>query len=112
LIQKGLFIHFHENNIFYLHLMDFNGEGEYHAVLIRLWKQQIEKDDNFGSGIGTAQVDYDADQKNRSAFADSKFYPFSTSDGKNAYHCAHCALLLPPYILRLWYKRSAAQECR
>jgi hypothetical protein len=33
---KELFIHFRENNILFSHLTDFNGEGEYHTVLIKL----------------------------------------------------------------------------
>jgi hypothetical protein len=83
--MKEIFVHFREHKIYFSHLSDLNGEGEYHAVLIKSWKQQMEKDDKFGTGIGTAQINYDADQKNRSAFADSKFNPFSTSDGKSAY---------------------------
>jgi hypothetical protein len=41
---KEIFVDFKKKGIQYDHAKDFNGEGEYHAVLINLWKQEMEKD--------------------------------------------------------------------
>ncbi len=41
---KEIFVDFKKKGIQYDHAKDFNGEGDYHTVLINLWKQEMEKD--------------------------------------------------------------------
>lgn len=85
--MKLLFSIFKKKRIQFNHLTDFNGEGEYHAVLKKQWEQLMEMDETFASGIGTSSFDYEADKKIRDAYLDEKnsFNPFSTSDGMSAY---------------------------
>jgi hypothetical protein len=82
---KLLFATFRSKGIKFNHLNDFNGDGEYHAVLRKIWLQEMEKDETFASGIGTSTFDYEADKKIRDAYKDTDFDPLSNSDSPKAY---------------------------
>jgi len=72
-------------------MRDFNNDRQFHAVLKKQWKNEIEVDETFGTGVRTSDPDLEADRKIREVFDAGKFDPFSTSDGPAAYE--H----------RLWY---------
>lgn len=61
---------------------DFNGKGECHAVLVKLWKEEVEKDPTFASRIGIT-TDMSADRKIQEAYASRTINPLSTTDGKS-----------------------------
>jgi len=61
--MKQLFAVFKKERINYCHQNDFNGEAKFHAVLVRLWKEEREKDSTFATGVQTATFDFDADKK-------------------------------------------------
>ena len=62
-ISETAFCRFQKKGINYCHQKDFNGPGEFHAVLVRLWNEEREKDKTFATGIQTATFDFDADKK-------------------------------------------------
>jgi hypothetical protein len=62
---KLLFVSFRNKGIKFNHLTDFNGDGEYHAVLCKIWSQELEKGETFASGIGTSTFDYKAEKNSR-----------------------------------------------
>jgi hypothetical protein len=76
---------FSEKNINYHFANDFNGDGEFHAVLTTLWAKQREEDPTFASGVGTSTFDMNADFKIREQFRSGKFNPFSMELTEAAY---------------------------
>jgi hypothetical protein len=42
-------------------LTDFNGDGEFHAVMSAQWAKEMEVDPTFASGVGTSTFDMEAD---------------------------------------------------
>ena len=56
-----------------------------------MWKNEIKKDESFGTGVNTSVPDLEADEKIWHTYLTGRFDPFSTSDGATAYQ--H----------RLWY---------
>jgi hypothetical protein len=62
-MMKYLFSVFHKNNIQYNYLTDFNGDGEFHAVLTTLWANEHASNPTFATGINTATFDHDSDLK-------------------------------------------------
>lgn len=50
--MKEVFVDLKKKGNQYDHIKDFNGRGEYHAVLVKLWKEEVEKDPTFASRIG------------------------------------------------------------
>ncbi len=82
---KQLFIVFKKKGIYYYcHQKDFNGPGEFHAVLVRIWNEEREKDTMFATGVQA--FDFDADKKIREAYqGKNKFNPFSTEETKKAF---------------------------
>jgi hypothetical protein len=83
--MKQLFAVFKKKGINYCHQNDFNGEAEFHAVLVKLWKEGRKKDSSFATGVQTATFDFDADQKICIAYPDTDYDPFSTAEGNKAY---------------------------
>ncbi len=61
------------------YLTDFNGDGEFHAVLTSLWATERTSDPTFATGIGTASFDMDSDLKIREKYRDGTFNPLSTA---------------------------------
>jgi len=84
-LLKILFSNFHKKNINYHYANDFNGEGEFHSVLMAQWTKMQEEDPTFASGTGTATFDMNADYKIREHFRSGKFNPFSTALTEEAY---------------------------
>jgi hypothetical protein len=74
-----------KKNINYHYANDFNGDGEFHSVLMAQWTKMQEQDPTFASGIGTATFDMNADFKIRDHFHSGKFNPFSTDFTEEAY---------------------------
>jgi len=60
---KYLFAVFCKKNINYNYATDFNGDGEFHAVLVAQWSTHRESGPTFASGINTATFDMEADKK-------------------------------------------------
>jgi hypothetical protein len=83
-LMKVLFTIFRAKHIKFNHKLDFNGPGEFHAVLKKQWEEERKKDPKFATGILTSTFDYDADRKIREAYP-KDFDPFSTSDGTKAF---------------------------
>lgn len=83
---KQLFTKFHEKDTKYNFKTDFNGEGEFHAVVKRLWDNEMKKDPKFGTGVKTSTFDYDGDEKLLAAYRDpnNPFNPWDTSDSTDA----------------------------
>ena len=83
---KQLFTKFKEKDIKYNYKTDFNGEGEFHAVVKRLWDNEMKKDPKFGTGVKTSTFDYDGDKKLLAAYRDpdNPFNPWDTSDSTDA----------------------------
>jgi hypothetical protein len=54
---KQLFGRFHKKQIKYCYKSDFNGDGEFHAVIKRLWEREIAKDPKFATGVNTSSFD-------------------------------------------------------
>ncbi|MFY7882254.1 MAG: hypothetical protein ACOVR6_08160 [Fimbriimonas sp.] len=82
---RTLFAIFRAKGITFKHTRDFNGNGEFHAVLKRQWENEVNKDPQFATGIRTSSPDLDADWKIREKYNAKEFDPFSTSDGTSAY---------------------------
>lgn len=76
--MKYLFSTFRKKNLSYNYLTDFNGDGEFHAVLTAQWANERTSDPSFATGIGTASFDMDSDLKLRDKYKDGTFNPFST----------------------------------
>jgi hypothetical protein len=76
---------FSPKNINYNYLTDFNGDGEFHAVLSAQWEEEHSADPTFATGIGTATFDSDSDMKLRDKFRDGTFNPFSTEISDEAF---------------------------
>jgi hypothetical protein len=76
---------FSQKNLNYHFANDFNGDGEFHAVLTTLWAKQREEDPTFASGIGTSTFDMNGDFKIREQFRSGKFNPFSMKLSEAAY---------------------------
>jgi hypothetical protein len=101
---RTLFTIFRRKGITFKHTRDFNGNGEFHAVLNRQWENEIEKDPQFGTGMCTSSPDLDADWKIRQKSDAKEFDPFSTSDGLTAYQdCLHYAIFI---FGRYWLLRG------
>jgi hypothetical protein len=83
--MKQLFSVFKKKGINYCHQKDFNGAGEFHGVLVELWKEERENDDTFATGVQTATFDFDADKKIRIAYRDTDFDPFSVAKTDKAF---------------------------
>jgi hypothetical protein len=83
---KQLFGKFHEKQIKYCYKADFNGDGEFHAVIKRLWENEIGKDPKYGTGVKTSSFDWNGDEKLRAAYLDPNhpFNPWDTSDSSDA----------------------------
>jgi hypothetical protein len=84
-LLKNLFAVFKKKNIQFNFATDFNGDGEYHAVLKAQGKLEMEKDPKFGTGIMTSSIDVDADKKIRDKFNSGEFNPFSSDTTEIAY---------------------------
>jgi len=84
---KTLFVTFKKKDIKYCYKTDFNGNGEYHAVLKKIWKMELKKDSTFADGVLTSTFDYAADAKLRAAYEDpnNSFNPFSTGIDEDSY---------------------------
>ncbi len=82
---RTMFAIFRTKDITFKHTRDFNGNGEFHAVLKKRWENEIDKDPQFATGICTSSPDLDADWKIREKYKAKEFNPFSTSDGTTAY---------------------------
>jgi hypothetical protein len=100
-LLKVLFGIFRQKHIKFNHHKDFNGDGEFHAVLKSQWEQQKAKDPTFATGVNTSTFDYEADYKIREAYRDNKFDPFSMSDEGCAYddRCRYLVFILGRYFL-------------
>jgi hypothetical protein len=61
----------------YNYATDFNGVGEFHAVLTSQWDKERSLDPSFASGVNTSTFDMDADYKIREFFREGKFNPLS-----------------------------------
>jgi hypothetical protein len=83
-LMKVLFTTFKAKHIKFNHKYDFNGPGEFHAVLKKQWEEERKKDPKFATGVLTSTFDYEADSKIRNAYPKT-FDPFSTSDGTKGY---------------------------
>jgi hypothetical protein len=76
---KYLFSVFRKKNIQYNYATDFNGDGEFHAVLAAQWGKERSLDPTFASRVGTSTIDMEADQKLHEKFSAGEFNPFSTN---------------------------------
>jgi hypothetical protein len=85
-LMNDLFSIFWKTNINYFFQADFNGDGEFHAVLVAQRALQRESDPTFATDIGTATFDIDADLKLREHYRSGTFNPFSKEITKTAYH--------------------------
>jgi hypothetical protein len=85
-LMKYRFAVFRRKNICYNYATDFNGDGEFHAVLKSQWDAQMKQDETFASGVGTATFDWDGDLKIRECYREGKFNPFSLEISKQAYN--------------------------
>jgi hypothetical protein len=82
---KYLFSVFRKQNVNYNYATDFNGDGEFHAVLASQWGSERELKPNFASGVGTSTFDMEADRKLRDKYDAGDFNPFSTEVTPLAY---------------------------
>jgi len=82
---KYLFSVFRKKNIQYNYATDFNGDGEFHAVLAAQWGKERSLDPTFASRVGTSTIDMEADQKLHEKFSAGEFNPFSTNVTAEAY---------------------------
>jgi len=57
-------------------------DGEFHAVVKRLWESEMKKDGKFGTGVKTSTFDDHGDEKLLAAYLDPKnpFNPWDISD--------------------------------
>jgi hypothetical protein len=75
--MKYLFAVFRNKNVNYNYATDFNGVGEFHAVLTSHWDKERSLDPSFASGVNTSTIDMDADYKIREFFREGKLNPLS-----------------------------------
>jgi hypothetical protein len=69
---RTLFSTFHSKGIQFKHTRDFNNDGEFHAVLKKMWDMEIEVDPTFVTGVRTSEPDLEADWKIRKKYEDEK----------------------------------------
>jgi hypothetical protein len=84
-LLKVLFAIFRSKHIKYNHKRDFNGDGEFHAILKKQWDEEMKKDPTFATGVGTSTFDYEADRKIRDAYLNKSFDPFAADESTKAY---------------------------
>jgi hypothetical protein len=99
-LLRMLFSLFFSKAIRFKYLRDFNGDGEYHAVLRRHWEETLKVDPTHATGIGTSTFDYEADRKIREKYKEGKWDPFSNSNGSSA--CDHRKQYLVFVLGRSW----------
>ncbi len=95
---------FFSKGIQFKHVRDFNGDGEYHAVLQKQWEETMKVDPTYATRVGTSTFDYEVDRKIRDKYNEGNWDPFSTSDGSTAYDHRHQYLV---FVLgRYWLLRG------
>ena len=65
--MKELFIVFKKKGIKYNYKYDFNANGKFHGVVMKMWDEAKQKDPNFGTNQHRAYCDEEADVKIRVA---------------------------------------------
>jgi hypothetical protein len=100
-LLKGLFAVFRKKNIQYNYATDFNGDGEFHAVLASMWEAERAIDPTFATGVQTSTCDMEADYKIRQQYKDGKFNPFNSSATEEAFRdrLKYCIWVLGRYLL-------------
>ena len=93
-VMKVLFYRFHDKDVQYDFVVDFNGKGEFHAVLIDYWTKIRSKDPKFGLRKKHAHYDVDGDAKVQKAYADGTFKPY-----EDPWHLVQAACL---NLGRMW----------
>jgi hypothetical protein len=88
-LLKVLFSVFRKKHIKFNHLLDFNGDGEFHAVLKAQWELEKAKDPTYATGVRTSTFDFEADYKIREAYRSKRFDPLSESNKTSAYDDRH-----------------------
>jgi len=83
--MKYLFAVFRNKNVNYNYATDFNGVGEFHAVLTSQWDKERSLDPSFASGVKTSTFDMDADYKIREFYREGKFNPLSKDITETAF---------------------------